>query len=283
MFQVPDTEDIVGMDMVMSEVISEEHLPDDIFEDDTESSISSRKHSSSLKQGQKSAVLDVTVKDEMYKLSSDSFVKCREQVDLSLAETENDMVKHEHLPDNIFEEETKPLISSRKHNVPLKMRKKSAVLDVTVKDEMNELSLDNFVKCVEQDDLCFAETENDMVKHEHLPDNIFEEETKPLISSGKHNISLKMGQKSAVLDVTIEDEFKRFSLDSFMKCEENDNLGLTVAEDDVVNASVEIAVSDTKMDVDDDCVDVETVSEQIPGECSVLIFTPPIKSNKHKL
>jgi hypothetical protein len=109
---------------------------------------------------------------------------------------------------------------------------------------------------------------------EHLPDDIFEDDTKPLISPWKHSSPVKVGQKSTILGITVKDELNKFSLDNFMECE--DDAGSQVAEDDAidVNAAVEDAGSDIKVDLDDDCIDVETVSEQIPGECSVLTLPP---------
>lgn len=108
---------------------------------------------------------------------------------------------------------------------------------------------------------------------EHLPDDIFEEDTKSSISSANQSSPLKLEQKSAFTSVPVKDESDKISLDSFIKCEEGDDgLGLAVTEDDMAIASAETALSGIKFELDDDCIDVETVSEQIPGECSCLIF-----------
>ncbi|XP_021912997.1 uncharacterized protein LOC110826561 [Zootermopsis nevadensis] len=100
---------------------------------------------------------------------------------------------------------------------------------------------------------------------EHLPDDIFEEDTKSSISSGNQSSPLKLEQKSAFTSVPVKDESDKISLDSFIKCEEGDDgLGLAVTEDDMAIASAETALSGIKFELDDDCIDVETVSEQIP-------------------
>lgn len=120
-----------------------------------------------------------------------------------------------------------------------------------------------------------AELDMVMPKHvsEHLPDNIFEDDTRPSVSPGKQIPPLKLEQKSSPLSVPIKDEFNKFSLDSFMECEEEIDLGFTVVKDeaiDMVNAAAGGAIIDIKVDLDDDCIDVETVSEQIPGEYTCL-------------
>jgi hypothetical protein len=120
-----------------------------------------------------------------------------------------------------------------------------------------------------------AELDMVMPKHvsENLPDDIFEDDTKLSISPGKLSPPLKSKQKSSPLSITIKDEFEKFSLDNFMECEEEVDLSFTVVKDeaiDVANAAAEDAVIDMKVDIDDDCIDVETVSEQIPGEYSCL-------------
>lgn len=125
-----------------------------------------------------------------------------------------------------------------------------------------------------------AELDMVMPKHvsEHLPDDIFEDDTKPSSSQRKTVPPLKSERKSSALSITVKDEFNRFSLDNFMDCEEDIDLGFTVVKDkaiDVVNVAAEGAVIDMKVDFDDDCIDVETVSEQIPGEYSSLTHTIP--------
>lgn len=119
-----------------------------------------------------------------------------------------------------------------------------------------------------------AELDMVMPKHvsEHLPDDIFEDDTKPSISQRKHIPPSKSERKSAPLSITVKDEFNKFSLDSFIECEEEVALGFTVVKNkasDVANAA-----ADMKVDFDDDCIDVETVSEQIPGEYSRLTHNP---------
>lgn len=124
-----------------------------------------------------------------------------------------------------------------------------------------------------------AELDMVMSKHvsEHLPDDIFEDDTRPSVSPGKQIPSLKLEQKSSPLSITVKDEFNKFSLDNFMECEEEIDLGFTVVKDeviDMVNAAAQDAIIDMKVDLDDDCIDVETVSEQIPGEYTCLIRNP---------
>jgi hypothetical protein len=124
-----------------------------------------------------------------------------------------------------------------------------------------------------------AELDMVMPKHvsEHLPDDIFEDDTRTSVSPGKQISPLKLEQKSSPLSITIKDEFNKFSLDNFMECEEEIDLGFTVVKDeaiDVVNAAAEGAIIDMKVDLDDDCIDVETVSEQIPGEYTCLTCNP---------
>jgi hypothetical protein len=116
-----------------------------------------------------------------------------------------------------------------------------------------------------------AELDIVMPKHisEHLPDNIFEDDTKPSVSPGKQILPVKLEQKPSPLSLTMKDGFNKFSLDNFMESEEEIDLGYTVVKDeaiDMANASAEDAVIDVKVELDDDCIDVETVSEQIPGE-----------------
>ncbi|XP_023719461.1 uncharacterized protein LOC111870987 isoform X2 [Cryptotermes secundus] len=102
---------------------------------------------------------------------------------------------------------------------------------------------------------------------EHLPDDIFEDDTKPSVSTGKQIPLLKLEQKSSPLSITMKDDFNKLSLDNFMKCEEDIDLGFAVIKDeaiDMLDSATEGVIIDTKVDLDDDCVDVETVSEQIP-------------------
>jgi hypothetical protein len=200
----------------------------------------------------------------------------------------------EYLPDDIFEDDTKPLISSGNHSSPAKLEQKSAVLSVPVKDESNKISLDSSIKCEEGDDLGLTVAEDDTQKSsvsgvpvkDELNEFSFDSSIK---CEEGDDLSLTLAeddmQKSSVSGVPVKDELNEFSFDSSIKCEEGDDLGLTLTEDDMANASVETAVSDIKVDLDDDCIDVETVSEQIPGECSGLIFTPAtnLTNNVHTL
>jgi hypothetical protein len=123
-------------------------------------------------------------------------------------------------------------------------------------------------------------TELDIVipKHvsEHLPDDIFEDDARPLVSPGKQIPPLKSEQKSPPLSISMKDEFNKFTLDNFMECEEEIDLDFTVVKDEAidVNADAEGAIIDVKVDLDDDCIDVETVSEQIPGEYTCLTHDP---------
>lgn len=124
-----------------------------------------------------------------------------------------------------------------------------------------------------------AEIDMVMPKHvsEHLPDDIFEDDTKPSVSTGKQIPPLKLEQKSSPLSITMKDDFNKLSLDNFMECEEDIDLGFAVVKDeaiDMVNSPTEGAIIDMKVDLDDDCVDVETVSEQIPGEYTCLTHNP---------
>lgn len=114
-----------------------------------------------------------------------------------------------------------------------------------------------------------------MPKHiiEHFPDEIFDNDVKPLISQRKHISPVKVGKKSAAFGITIKDEFNKFSFDSLIRCKEDNGLGLTVEENKAVDAgtaSADDAGCDMKAELDDDCIDVETVSEQIPGEYTLV-------------
>lgn len=113
-----------------------------------------------------------------------------------------------------------------------------------------------------------------MPKHiiEHFPDDIFDNDVKPLISPRKHMSPLKLGKKSAAFGIAIKDEFNKFSFDSVISCKEDNVLGVSVAEDEAVESgafSVEHVGCDVKVELDDDCIDVETISEQIPGEYTI--------------
>lgn len=113
-----------------------------------------------------------------------------------------------------------------------------------------------------------------MPKHiiEHFPDDIFDNEVKPLISPRKHMSPIKMGKKSAAFGIAFKDEFNKFSFDNLISCKEDNGLGTSVAEDKAVESgaiSVEHVGCDVKLELDDDCIDVETVSEQIPGEYTI--------------
>jgi hypothetical protein len=113
-----------------------------------------------------------------------------------------------------------------------------------------------------------------MPKHiiEHFPDDIFDNEVKPLISPRKQHMSpMKLGKKSAAFGIAFRDEFNKFSFDS-LSCKEDNCLGMSVAEDKAVESgaiSVEHVGCDVKLELDDDCIDVETISEQIPGEYTI--------------
>lgn len=113
-----------------------------------------------------------------------------------------------------------------------------------------------------------------MPKHiiEHFPDDIFDNEVKPLISPRKHMSPMKLGKKSSAFGIAFADEFNKFSFDSLISCKEDNSLGMSVAEDNAVESgaiSVEHVGCDVKLELDDDCIDVETVSEQIPGEYTI--------------
>jgi hypothetical protein len=113
-----------------------------------------------------------------------------------------------------------------------------------------------------------------MPKHiiEHFPDDIFDNEVKPLISPRKHMSPMKLGKKSSAFGIAFKDEFNKFSFDSLISYKEDNGLGMSVAEDEAVESgdiSVEHVGCDVKLELDDDCIDVETVSEQIPGEYTV--------------
>jgi hypothetical protein len=121
-----------------------------------------------------------------------------------------------------------------------------------------------------------------MPKHiiEHFPDDIFDNDVKPLVSPRRHMSPMKLGKKSAAFGITIKDEFNKFNFDSLIRCKEDNGLGLTLVEDKAVEsgtASVEDVGCDVKVELDDDCIDVETVSEQIPGEYTISTVT---SSNK---
>jgi len=110
-----------------------------------------------------------------------------------------------------------------------------------------------------------------MPKHiiEQFPDDIFDNEVKPLISPRKHMSPMNLGKKSAAFGIAFKDEFNKFSFDS---CKEDNGLGMSVAEDKAIESgviSVEHVGCDVKLELDDDCIDVETVSEQIPGEYTI--------------
>jgi hypothetical protein len=120
-----------------------------------------------------------------------------------------------------------------------------------------------------------AELDMVMPKHvsEHLPDDIFEDDTKPSSSQRKQVPPLESERKSSALSITVKDEFNKLGLDNFMECEEEVDLGFTVVKDKAIDVAAEGAVIGVTVDFDDDCVDVETVSEQIPGEYSCLTHT----------
>jgi hypothetical protein len=83
---------------------------------------------------------------------------------------------------------------------------------------------------------------------------------------------VKLGKKSAAFGIAFKDEFNKFSFDSLISCKEDNSLGMSVAEDKAVESgaiSVEHIGCDVKLELDDDCIDVETVSEQIPGEYTI--------------
>jgi hypothetical protein len=181
----------------------------------------------------------------------------------------------EHLPDDIFEDDAKPSDSSWNHSSSVKLEQKFPVLSVPV----NKISSDSSIKCEGGDDLGLTVTEDDTQKSSVLGVPVKHELNKV---SCDGSVKCEEGddlhvtvaeddrKKSAVIGVPVKDELNRFSLDSSFKCDEGDGLGLTVAKDDMAGACVETPVSDIKLDLDDDCIDVETVSEQIPGECSGL-------------
>ncbi|PSN45716.1 hypothetical protein C0J52_19126 [Blattella germanica] len=125
---------------------------------------------------------------------------------------------------------------------------------------------------------------------DHLPDDIFEDEINPLVSPKKLTSPNKITPKfPAVLGISIKSEL---SLDNFMECEDDEeepekkvfedgavdtennstedgavNTMNNSTEDgavDTMNKSTEETSTDVKIEVEEDCVDVETVSEQIP-------------------
>jgi hypothetical protein len=132
-----------------------------------------------------------------------------------------------------------------------------------------------------------AELNMVMPKHvsEHLPDDIFEDDTKPSISQRKQIPPSKSERKPSPSSGSVKDDFNKFSLDNLIEYEDEVDLGFTVVKDkaiDVVNVAAEGAVIGMKVDFDDDCIDVETVSEQIPGEYCCLSLLHKLKCVIHK-
>ncbi|XP_069695768.1 serine-rich adhesin for platelets-like isoform X2 [Periplaneta americana] len=102
---------------------------------------------------------------------------------------------------------------------------------------------------------------------ENLPDDIFEDDSKPYIATKKHTSPIKLEHKSSLFGISIKDELSEITLDNFMDSEEDEDLALNTAEDeaiDVVSGATEVTNSDIKVEMEEDCIDVETVSEQIP-------------------
>jgi hypothetical protein len=123
-----------------------------------------------------------------------------------------------------------------------------------------------------------------MPKHmEHFPDDIFDNDVKPLVSQRKHMSPMKLGKKSSAFGITVKDELNKFTFDCLIRCKEDNGMGLSVAEDKAVESgtvSVEDVECDLKVELDDDCIDVETVSEQIPGEYTISTVIFPTRLHK---
>ena len=104
-----------------------------------------------------------------------------------------------------------------------------------------------------------------MPKHieEDLPENIFEEDVKLVPSPVKKDATyIKQEPKSpADLGFSIKREL---NLENFMEWEDEEN---PQEHTTVANAgTAETDSLDLKIEIDEDCIDVETVSEQIPGK-----------------